>query len=628
MRGLDPSFDASTRTLRFRASTLAAFRVMLSADRRQVMVLSSVAVVQGILPMVVALAGGRLVRSAQQLEGAGLSSPAGHRLLGALAVVALSFILAEALLQITSAYIESFRFKVQREVQRRMIRATTEVPGIAHLEDPQILDLIRLATKLDWPDVSAFGGSVFFLIAQWLSGALALVILAGFNPTAATGLGLLWIVVGSRVRRRQAAGFFDARAPLRQADYLRSIAFEHIAAKEVRVFGIAGWLLDGYTARFGEVMREVWRQRLVSRFETGAMFVVIAGAHLAAFSWMATEAGRGSLGAAELAVLAPAVLSAVRLGWTNEHTLNISLGANTLPAVEAVEDEVATNPRCALGGSLPADGRPFQEVRFEGVRFGYPGRDTSVYHALDLTIEAGRSLAIVGANGSGKTTLVKLLARLYDVDGGRITVDGIDVRDFAPQAWQRRVAAIFQDFVRYELSAADNIGFGSIEHLHDEDRLRSALARVGALDLVEALPEGLETVLSRRFEGGMDLSGGQWQRLALARALMAVEGGAGILVLDEPTANLDVRAEVELFNRFLEVTKGSTTILISHRFSTVRRADRIVVLEAGRVVEDGTHDSLVEAGGHYATSFQLQASRYTDLSDPFLDEDEPEQASA
>jgi ATP-binding cassette subfamily B protein len=205
---------------------------------------------------------------------------------------------------------------------------------------------------------------------------------------------------------------------------------------------------------------------------------------------------------------------------------------------------------------------------------------------------------------------VKLLARLYEPQSGRISVDGIDVRSFPARAWRRRLGAIFQDFVHYDLSLADNVGFGAPELLNEPERITSVLARAGGDELLNRLPEGLDTVLSRSYEGGSELSGGQWQRVAIARALMAVEAGAGVLVLDEPTANLDVRAEAAFFDQFLELTQGLTTVLISHRFSTVRRADRIVVLAEGAVVEEGSHEELLELGGRYAELFRLQAARF------------------
>jgi ATP-binding cassette subfamily B protein len=263
----------------------------------------------------------------------------------------------------------------------------------------------------------------------------------------------------------------------------------------------------------------------------------------------------------------------------------------------------------AQEGRTPVAGRPQREIRFENVTFAY-GDEPPVLRSLDLTIPAGRSLAIVGLNGAGKTTLVKLLARLYEPQSGRIAVDGIDVRDFQPTEWRRRLGAIFQDFVHYDLSVRDNVGFGAPELIGDEARVRKALADAGATDLVDALPHGLDTILSRAYAEGAELSGGQWQRIAIARALMAVDGGASVLVLDEPTANLDVRAEAEFFEQFLELTRGLTTILISHRFSTVRRADTIVVLEHGAVAERGTHAELLEQGGAYAELFELQAARF------------------
>ena len=224
-------------------------------------------------------------------------------------------------------------------------------------------------------------------------------------------------------------------------------------------------------------------------------------------------------------------------------------------------------------------------------------------HGFDLTIPAGSSLAIVGQNGAGKTTLAKLLCRLYDPVDGAIEIDGVDLRQLEIGAWRSRVAAVFQDFIRFELPLRDNVAPAG----GPDDVIRKALEDAGAASLAS-----LDTVLAKGYDGGTDLSGGQWQRIALARALCAVRLGAGIVLLDEPTAQLDVRGEAEIFNRILTATRHTTTILISHRFSTVRRADRICVLEEGQVVELGTHDELMALGGRYRTMFELQASRFGD----------------
>jgi ATP-binding cassette subfamily B protein len=290
--------------------------------------------------------------------------------------------------------------------------------------------------------------------------------------------------------------------------------------------------------------------------------------------------------------------------------MTLAHAAVAVPSLLALERRLSS--AAARGGAGPAPDAPRDGIRFEGVRFRYPGQAADVLAGVDLAIPAGRSLAIVGANGAGKTTLVKLLCRLYEPTAGRVAVDGADLRDIDPRAWRDRVAAIFQDFVRYHLPARDNVAMGAPALAGDAERLRRAAERAGALAVVEALPRGWETVLSREYAGGAELSGGQWQRLALARALFAVEAGARVLILDEPAANLDVRAEAELYDRFLELTAGLTTVLISHRFATVRRADRIVVLDGGRVVEEGGHDELLRRDGRYARLFRLQAERFAD----------------
>jgi ABC-type multidrug transport system fused ATPase/permease subunit len=256
-------------------------------------------------------------------------------------------------------------------------------------------------------------------------------------------------------------------------------------------------------------------------------------------------------------------------------------------------------------GSPRAADLPAREIRFRDVTFAYPS-GTPVLEHFDLTIPAGSSIAIVGQNGAGKTTLAKLLCRLYDPQSGAIEADDIDLRDLDVAEWRARITAVFQDFIRLELPLRDNVAPSGAP----DEVVRTALESAGAAGLA-----GLDTILARGYTGGTDLSGGQWQRVALARALAAVQLGAGVVLLDEPTAQLDVRGEAEIFERILTATRRCTTILISHRFSTVRQADRICVLEGGRVVELGTHDELMALGGRYQTMFDLQAQRFNAAED-------------
>jgi ABC-type multidrug transport system fused ATPase/permease subunit len=282
--------------------------------------------------------------------------------------------------------------------------------------------------------------------------------------------------------------------------------------------------------------------------------------------------------------------------------LSWALDGAAAPVAASLRLKEAMDPAGSLvRGTRAAAGMPARQIRCRNVTFAYPATGEPVLEGFDLTIPAGSSLAIVGQNGAGKTTLAKLLCRLYDPQAGAIEVDGVDLRELDLDRWRSRVAAVFQDFIRFELPMRDNVAPAGAP----DDVIRVALADAGAAGLAD-----LDTVLARGYEGGTELSGGQWQRVALARALCAVRLGAGVVLLDEPTAQLDVRGEAEIFERVLAATRHTTTILISHRFSTVRHADRICVLEGGRVVELGTHEELMAAGGRYRTMFGLQASRF------------------
>jgi ATP-binding cassette, subfamily B, bacterial len=276
--------------------------------------------------------------------------------------------------------------------------------------------------------------------------------------------------------------------------------------------------------------------------------------------------------------------------------------------VEDLFDFFRTMPSIASKPNAVPGPRPIREgYEFRDVCFAYAGSSKLVLDHVNMRIHAGERIALVGENGAGKTTLVKLLARLYDPTSGAILLDGVDLRDYNVEDLRREVGVIFQDYMRYDMRVLENIGFGRIEALDDDGRVREAAAKAYADSVIAALPLGYDQMLGRRFEGGVDLSGGQWQKIALARAYMR---DAQVLILDEPTATLDARAEYEVFLRFTELTRGRMAVLISHRFSTVRMAERIFVLEHGRIVEEGSHQQLVAMRGRYAELFELQAAGY------------------
>jgi ATP-binding cassette subfamily B protein len=249
------------------------------------------------------------------------------------------------------------------------------------------------------------------------------------------------------------------------------------------------------------------------------------------------------------------------------------------------------------------------EIRFENVTFVYPGSETKALDNVSFTIAAGETLAVVGRNGAGKTTLFKLICRLYDPNEGRILIDGIDIRDFEPAELRRQIGAMFQDYVDYQATASENIGLGNVPEIADRQAVITASKEAGSDELISHLPEGYDTALGKWFDAGVNLSGGEWQKVALARAFMRED--ARILLLDEPTSALDAQAEYDLFERLRSLTRGRTAVYISHRFSTVRRADRIIFLEHGRLVEEGTHEELMRLGGRYARLFRMQAAAYT-----------------
>jgi ATP-binding cassette subfamily B protein len=481
---------------------------------------------------------------------------------------------------------------------------------LEHFEDSEFYDKLTRARREASSRPVALVTDAFQLVQHALTLAGYAALLVRFSPWAALGLVLATIPATLAEMRFSKAAFRlrNWRSPeSRKLLYLEHVLANDRHAKEVKLFGIGQHLLDRYKLLAEEFYREDRSLAVRRTTVTHALSLLATGAFYAAYATVAllAAAGKLSLGDMTLYVLAfrqgqqsfQSALSSI--GAIYEHNLYLS----NLFEYLAVAGRDA---KLAAGGDA-AEG-PDAAIVFDGVGFRYPGKEAWALRDIDLRIARGESVALVGENGAGKTTLIKLLTRLYEPTEGRILLDGRDLRSWELSALRRRIGVIFQDFNQYQLRVRENVGFGSVEHLDSEPRLERAVERGGATSVVSTLPAGLDAPLGRWFADGSELSGGQWQKIALARAFMREE--ADILVLDEPTAALDARAEHAVFERFRELASTRTTLVISHRFPTVRMAARIIVLEHGRIVEVGSHDELVAKGGRYARMFALQAEGY------------------
>ena len=575
------------------------FSVLSKADPWLAGIWWTVLILRGVLPAAFAIAMGVLAAAVQQ--GASLAGP--------LTLTGSIFVLLQVLSPIHQAAGANLGDRTAAWLYDRLTEACVKPPGMGHLEDSALTSDLTAARDFDLgmtgPPLSISMDFIASGMVEMIGGTASAIILARYSWWAPIVLAGAWIATHWLLRE---SGVWhdrnteEVRGAQRDADYAYRLAVDPPASKELRLFGLSGWTIDRFVARRTRLHElQYAATRLREQPVIWSMLLVVS-ANVLVFWSMAVAASAGGISLGEAVVY---VQSAIGVSMLAFGGFSWAIDGASAPVLAVLRLESAMRPAGALAsGTRSAEAAPAREIRLRDISFAYPSAPVGsppVLEHFDLTIQAGSSLAIVGQNGAGKTTIAKLLCRLYDPQSGAIEIDGVDLRDLDLAAWRSRVTAVFQDFLRLELPLRDNVAPAGAP----DEVVNAALEAAGANNLAE-----LDTILARGYDNGTDLSGGQWQRVALARALAAVRLGAGVVLLDEPTAQLDVRGEAEIFNRLLAATRQCTTILISHRFSSVRHADRICVLEHGRVIELGTHDELMILGCRYRTMFDLQAQRF------------------
>jgi ATP-binding cassette, subfamily B, bacterial len=578
------------------------FAVLPKADRLLAGLWWALLVLRGVLPALFGIAMGGIVGSVQSGEDLG----------GPLLLAGATFVLLQIAPPLHQAVGANLGDRTAAWLYDRLAEACVRPQGMGHLEDPKLTSDLTVARDFDLgmtgPPLSISVDFIAGGLVEFIAGLSSAIVLGFYRWWASILLAGAWLATHWLLRESaiwRDRNTDEVRAAQRDADYAYGLAVDPPAAKELRLFGLAGWTIARFAARRTRLHELQYAATRLREKPVAWSLLLVLAANVIVFATLANDAVAGSLDLGRVVVFAQSALGTALIAFGG---LNWALDGAAAPVAAVLRLEPAMGPAGALqSGSRLAIGHPASEIRFRDVTFAYPsGGAAPVLDGFDLTIPAGSSLAIVGRNGAGKTTLAKLLCRLYDPQSGAIEVDGIDIRDFDLGSWRSRVTAVFQDFIRFELPLRDNVAPSGAP----DDVVRVALASAGAEKLAD-----LDTVLAKGYPGGTDLSGGQWQRVALARAMCAVQLGAGVVLLDEPTAQLDVRGEAEIFDRILAATRHCTTILVSHRFSTVRHADRICVLEHGAVVELGSHDELMALGGRYRTMFDLQAQRFNATED-------------
>jgi len=586
--------------------TLRAIGLVWQTDRRLLLFLAVGTVAAGALPAAIAWVGREIVDGVVQAAETGLA--ADQR-------AALGWIAAEFALVAAVAFTQRgldvadslLRAKLGHRVNVMILDKALQL-DLPHFEDPEIYDRMTRARRQASSRPLSLVRRTFGLLQNGLALSTYGALLIGFSPFAV--IVLLAASVPAFVAETRFAGeafrLFSWRAPeTREQGYLEVVMAREDYAKEVQLLGLGPRLLQRYQTIFDKLFVEDRSLTLRRGLWGGLLGLVSTGALYGAYGWIAwsTITGAITIGAMTMYLMVfkqgqsafSAILRAI--GGMYEDNLYLSnlydfLATETPPREGGVTE-----------GAVPNDG-----VRFVDVTFRYPGSDTPALTGVNLHLSPGQRLALVGHNGSGKTTLVKLLTGLYEPDEGQVLLDGTDLRQWDPAALKQRVGVIFQDFVRYQFTVGENIGVGDVAAVDDEARWATAADQGMAAPFVEGLPEGFHTQLGRWFKDGRELSIGQWQKVALSRAFMRRD--ADVVVFDDPTAGMDAEAEAQVFERVKALTDEQMAVLISHRFSTVRMADEIVVLDGGRILEQGTHEALMAHGGRYAELFELQAEGY------------------
>jgi len=497
--------------------------------------------------------------------------------------------------------------KYTRHISIRVMEHAANLDLTAY-EDPVFYDRLERA-RVQATDRLGMIQSIGRLVQQVITGASLSVSILLFSPWLWVLLivGILPAFLGeSHFAFLGYARNFRQTPIRRELDYLRVLGGSREGAKELKLFGLKKFLVERFTRLSDQIYVEnvaLARRRLIA----GSFLSMIGTAgYYSAYVYVIWRTVSGSLSIGTLTFLTGAIMQAsnnIQLVFSTMSSIaDQALFLTDLLAFFQMEPTIHSKPN-----ALPAPRPIVTGFEFRNVSFRYPGTSRLVLNNLDFHLRAGERVALIGENGGGKTTLVKLMTRLYDPVEGQILLDGVDLREYDLEDLYREIGVIFQDFMRYEMSARENIAVGRIGETDNLPLLKTAAVKSLADAVIERLPRDYEQMLGRRFDGGVDLSGGEWQKVALARAYLR---DAQVLILDEPTAALDARSEFEVFQRFAELTAGKSALFISHRFSTVRMADRIVVIEDGRIVEDGSHETLFNLGGRYAGMFEMQAASY------------------